>query len=181
MGIRFKLSDYTTCRAMNKYFDYINTLPINHEFTNTVVERWHYRFNTLEFKYEHRNSIKHQNNTVGYLSSFSKPMTIDIIKDYGARRLLRECKSRPHSVFALVVLPYSEFPIHLDYHANRTSMVYNVMITGSDSSTELHDEHGCVFKFSGIHNYHFNPNRIVHGANTNSEPIQMLQFFYDAE
>ncbi len=165
---------------MKKYFEYIDTLPINKDFTDTVEEKWYYRFDTKEFKYDCRNWIRHGGTVVGYLSTFGKDMALELVKDFGAKKLLRECGSKPESIFALTVLPYSNFPIHLDYHPNRTTMVYNVMVGGTDSETSLYDETGCVFKLRGIHEYHFNPNKVVHGAKTSSEPIQLLQFFYNA-
>jgi len=164
---------------MKHYFKYIESLPVNENFTDTVPEKSYWRFDTKEFKLEHKNAIKHQGQTVGYLSTYSRETALELIRDFGSRRLLKECgSSRPNSIFGLIVLPNMEFPKHLDYHANRTSMVYNVMLSGSDSETTLHDEQGLIFKFHGIHDYHFNPNRIIHGAITRSEPIYLLQFFY---
>lgn len=158
--------------------EYYNTLPLNENFANTKKVNWYFEFVTTEFK-EGRNEIQHEGIPIAHLFRFDKDSTDKILDRIGKKTLLRELGKKPDSIFGLQVLPNVSFPVHLDMNENRVQNVYNVMISGKDSKTQFwDDQQKLTLEMRGIHEYHFNPNLIIHSATTKKEHLRLIQFFY---
>lgn len=157
--------------------NYFAKLEVNPSFAVAEKFDWFYKFKTSKFL-NAKNEIIFNDKLVGYLFNFDAKTTDDILNEIGKRTLLKELGKKPISIFGLYVLENTDFPHHLDVNSNRTTMVYNVMLSGKNSKTTLYVDNNVVFEFRGIKDYHFNPNLIVHSAKTSDEPIRLLQFFY---